>query len=235
MVKLGILEAGQNRPQFIETHGTMGDWFVPFLNQAKKEYSFKFFKAYQGHLPGSADECSAYLITGSAHSVYEKLDWLDKLGSFIRDSADQIPIVGICFGHQLLHHIYGGKVCASDLGWCIGVHEYEVFQQLEWMHPVVSQFNLLASHKDQVLEPAKGAHVLAGSPFCPVAASTIGKNILTIQPHPELDKGLAELIYKLRRNEQGADVTESALSTMDRKIDDGIVAKWITNFLYSRL
>ena len=235
MIKLGILEAGQNRPQFIDNHGTMGDWFVPFLNQVEKEWSFKFYKAYLGHLPGSAHECSAYLITGSAHSVYEKMDWLDKLSRFIRVSADQVPIVGICFGHQLLHHIFGGMVCASKIGWCIGVHEYDVFQQLEWMHPSVSQFNLIASHKDQVIEPAKGAHILAGSSFCPVAASTIGENILTIQPHPEIDKELAKLIYELRRDEQGADVTDRALSTMDRKIDDDIVAEWITNFLYSRL
>jgi GMP synthase-like glutamine amidotransferase len=235
MIKLGILEAGQNRPEFIKTHGTMGEWFIPFLQQASKDYTFNLYEAYRGQLPDRVEKCSAYLITGSAHSVYEKMDWLDELSKFIIVSARQVPVIGICFGHQLLHRIFGGRVEASDRGWGIGVHEYRVYEHPDWMQPAVSKIRLLASHHDQVLEPAKGSRTLAGSSFCPVAASTIGKNILTIQPHPEMDKEFAQAIFKMRYEEQGADVTNTALSSMNQKVDDDIAAKWITNFLNTRL
>lgn len=235
MIKLGILETGQNRPQFIKQYGTMGDWFIRFLSRNDGSYSFKIFKACFGEIPSSHDQCSAYLITGSAHSVYEKISWLNRLSCFIRKAAEKVPFVGICFGHQLLHQIFGGKIALSVQGWGIGVHQYEVFKHRKWMFPPVSRCSLLASHKDQVIKPAENSIVLAGSEFCPVAVSTIGSRILTIQPHPEMCKELAMKLYELRRKEQGDELTDWALSTITQKIDDCIMTEWITNFLRSRL
>jgi len=51
----------------------MGEWFISFLQQASKYYSFELFEVYRGQMPDRIEKCSAYLITGSAHSVYEKV------------------------------------------------------------------------------------------------------------------------------------------------------------------
>ncbi|MGB0932349.1 MAG: glutamine amidotransferase-related protein, partial [Chitinophagales bacterium] len=54
-----------------------------------------------------------------------------------------IPILGICYGAQLIGHLLGGKVAKSPKGWCVGVHEFEITTLKKWMQPMQSPLNLL--------------------------------------------------------------------------------------------
>ena len=53
----------------------------------------------------------AVLITGAAAGVYDGFDWIAPLEDFVRAAyANKIPMVGVCFGHQLMAQVLGGSV-----------------------------------------------------------------------------------------------------------------------------
>lgn len=231
MIKLGVLDCGELPAEINETYGTFSQWFEKFLSQVTTSIEFHAYDAWNNQLPVCVDECDAYLITGSADSVYDELAWLHELKAFIRQVVPRVPMVGICFGHQLLHHVLGGRVARSENGWCIGTHHYQILQHANWMQPKAAFLDLLASHQDQVLEPAPDATTLASSQTCPVAMSAFADYAISMQPHPELHIGAAEYIFRFRRDEQGHQRTDTALASLDSPLADKLAAQWIVNFL----
>ena len=114
----------------------------------------------------------------------------------------------------------------SDKGWGVGVHTHDVNGAIHGL----KEMRILASHQDQVVEAAPGSRILASSEFCPIAATAIGDDIITIQPHPELTKDMAKAVVTARREEQGDAVTDQALDSLTQQIDDTAVAHWMVDF-----
>lgn len=93
------------------------------------EHELVSYYVCDGVFPKSAHEHEAWIVTGSKHSVYDDIEWINKLKTFVRDiaKADKFCI-GVCFGHQMLGEAMGGKVLKSPLGWCVGVHQFEILR-----------------------------------------------------------------------------------------------------------
>lgn len=237
MTVIGILECGQTPADWIEEHGEMADPFPPFLRRADPSLLFKVYKAHRHELPASLDECDAWLVTGSPHSVYEHHAWQEPLARFLARAAQHRPVVGICFGHQLLHDALGGTVVKEAGGWGIGVQRYELHDVPAWApsEEPGAAFRLIALHQDQVAQPAPGTRVLAGNSFCRVCITTIGDNVFTIQAHPEMTRTLARAIYEEQRDKQGEDPTRRAVQSLDGAIDDLAAARWILAFIAHRI
>lgn len=237
---IGILECGQTRSDWLAEHGEMADPFPPFLRRAEPSLTFKVYKVHKGELPQSPQECDAWLITGSPHSVYQRFDWQDRLASFLADAIKHRPAVGICYGHQLLHDALGGTVEKTDSGWGIGVQKYHLRETPEWAPGAgddqsVDGFRLIALHQDQVTRPAPDTRVLAGNDFCPLGITTIGDNVFTIQAHPEMTRKLARTIYEEQRQKQGDTPTDAAVKSLETDIDDDLAGHWIMAFIHDRL
>ena len=222
---VGILECWSNRPEWMH-HGDFADWFPPFLHKADPSLTFKVYHAHLGDLPSSAEDCDAWLITGSAASVYEDLPWQADLADFLHSARSNRPIIGVCYGHQLLHHMYGG-VIEKAANWGIGVHSYDVDQSFGGAETL----RLLASHQDQVTRVAVGSQVLASSDFCPIAATRFDSDMITIQPHPELTVALGRDVFESRRDVQGDEAADVALASLDASLDDAVVAHWMVAFM----
>ncbi|MFW5995352.1 MAG: glutamine amidotransferase-related protein, partial [Spirochaetia bacterium] len=76
----------------------------------------------RGGLPESVHEYDAYLITGSYAGVYDQEPWIEALLQFVREAhAGSKPLVGICFGHQVIAHALGGRAEKAKVGWQLGV------------------------------------------------------------------------------------------------------------------
>tara|TARA_Y100000590_G_C15660568_1_gene992438 strand:- start:681 stop:1403 length:723 start_codon:yes stop_codon:yes gene_type:complete len=232
---VGILEAGPNSSDMVGRHGSFGAWFIRFFSKNSNKFSFRVFKAYDNELPMSSKECDAYVVTGSHFSVLDETKWMRKLQLFLNKTSEKQPIIGICFGHQLLHYSLGGTVALASNGWGIGVHKYSVIKNADWMHTHKSSIALCVSHSDQVVTTAPQTKLIAKSSFCPNAMTTIGKNILTLQAHPEMTKNFAAELYDTRRNQLGDELVEIALRSLSRMTDENIVSQWISNFICDRL
>lgn len=235
---IGILECGQTSPDWIEEHGEMAAPFPPFLRSADAVLDFKVYKAHRHELPAQADECDAWLVTGSPASVHERLPWQPALAQFLVSAAQQRPVVGICFGHQLLHDALGGEVQRSSKGWGVGVQDYPLKAVPDWAPPGAldgDRFHLIALHQDQVTTAAPGTRVLAGNAFCALGITTIGENVLTIQAHPEMTTRLARDIYESQRTEQGDAITDAAVQSLQTRIDSRPAAHWVLAFVRHRL
>lgn len=229
---LGILEAGQAHPDFAAEHGDIGDWFVRALpEQSEHALAFKRYPTHGGTVPGSLDECDGYLVTGSAASVLEQTDWMRAAQDFIVEAAAHRPVLGVCFGHQLIADAYGGRVEKSPAGWNAGVKPYRVSTVKPWMDPSLDCFRILSSNADHVAEAPDNAEVLASNETCPVAMMQIGENVLTLQAHPEMETKTAKSIYCRREEQLGAACFDAALKSLDGPIDGGLVSRWLVNFL----
>lgn len=236
MAVIGILECGQNRSDWLEEHGEMADPFPPFLRRADPAVGFEIYKAHRNELPRRPDECDAWLVTGSPLSVYERPAWQSRLASFLLAAAEQRPVVGICYGHQLLHDVLGGKVERANQGWNIGVQRYGLHHRPAWApgNEPRDAFRFIAFHQDQVITPAPGTRVIAGNSSCPLCVTTIGDNVFTIQAHPEMTRKLARDIYEDQRVVHGDDLTDQAVASLTGDIDDQLAARWILSFISHR-
>ena len=123
---------------------------------------FTDFKAYTGELPNNVDQCDVWLINGSPAGVYEDIEWIHQLSDFIKQ-LDKVkkPTFGICFGHQLMAQVLGGKVSLSHKGWGIGASHNKVVEHASFMQPKAEMIDVMVFHQDQVEQLPKGAKAVS--------------------------------------------------------------------------
>ena len=174
--------------------------------------------------------CDAYLITGSRHSVYDEAPWIGALAEFVGQTLDAgSKVVGICFGHQLIAHFFGGLAEPAP-GWAVGVHQSRIVADAPWLDPKMDQFGLLSSHKDQVTRMPEGAELIATNEFCPIAGFTWGDDVLTFQGHPEFRKPYSMALMNMRRELLGEDTYQAGMRSLAEDIHASTVGRWILKF-----
>ena len=144
--------------------------------------------------------------------------------------AKKIKLAGICFGHQLVAHYFGGKVGPANEGWAVGVHASHIVTHDSWMAPANERLSLLSSHKDQVLELPPDATLYATNAFCPNAGFTVGDHTLTIQGHPEFRKDYARSLMTFRKDLLGDAVFGAGLDSLSCSTDEAVMGCWLVNF-----
>lgn len=230
---LGILKVDSVREEFVATHGDYPAMFrALFLAAAPGAIAFRDYDVQAGELPDRVDEVDLWVITGSRDSVYDDHAWIRALEAFVLEvHAARHPLVGICFGHQLVARALGGQTRAADGGWAVGVHESRIVGRPPWLPADAERFALLSSHKDQVTRLPEGAELLATNDFCPFAAFTVGEHLLCIQGHPEFTAPYARALMDFRRELLGADVHDAGIASLGRSIDSVRVGRWILAFI----
>ena len=232
MTVVGILKADSVLDDLQRTHGDYSDMFTRILSTDAHPCEVKVYDVEHLEYPPEIDVCDGYLITGSKRSVYEDEPWIQQLGAFVQTLHQaRKKLVGICFGHQLVAQVLGGKTEKSDRGWGVGRHDTRLLLDLNEDAPAGTQFSLLSSHQDQVSKLPGSARVLAQSEFCPIAGMLIDQHILTFQGHPEFDTAYARALLQIRRELVGEAKYEVAISSMAQVPDQALVAEWILRFI----
>ncbi|ANG64627.1 hypothetical protein A8C75_20540 [Marinobacterium aestuarii] len=234
-MKIGILETGTSPQALAAQYGSYADLFVRMLGAADPGLRFERYQVVDGVFPPAPDLCDGWIITGSRHGVYEDLPWMRRLSDLILELvAQRRPLLGICFGHQIIASALGGRVEKSARGWGLGVHQYQQVGPCKGLGGRGDTLVLNALHQDQVVEKPVTAEVFASSDFCPYAALRYGDSVISFQAHPEftLDytAALLEAVKGERLPQAQADVALSGLRAADALNDSGRVARWLVEF-----
>jgi GMP synthase-like glutamine amidotransferase len=176
----------------------------------------------------------ATLVMGSAAGVYDThYPWMEPLRAFIRGAyAARTPMVGICFGHQIMADALGGDVRKSEKGWGLGRHVYEVTSRPAMLGGELPEFAIACSHQDQVLAPPVEAETFLASNFTPHAGLVYRNGAaISLQPHPEFDDDYTIALTELRRGKVPDPVIETALASVSRDSDSREMAGYLGAFL----
>lgn len=231
-MKIGILKTDAVRQEWLAEFGEYPDMFVALLGEEDPTLDFAVYDVRLDEYPQHIDDCDAYLITGSRHSVYEELPWIGGLLAYIRDlHASKKKLVGICFGHQAIAHALGGKTEKATAGWGVGLHRHRFEQRPVWLDEGDLEFPILVTHQDQVVTVAEGAQVLGGSDFCPNGICQIDDHILTLQGHPEFVNDYSREIMEFRREIIGESVYAAGIASLEEQPATRRMAGWIVRFL----
>lgn len=191
--------AGENAGGMAEKYGDHEQQFIdlfdPLLDASAQAIEWKVYYVLRDEFPASADECDAYLVTGSRYGVYDALPWMIRLEEFIREIVSaKKRLTGVCFGHQIIANALGGKVKKVEQGFGIGMHEYKMVIPSEIEHlaqegdfALQTSFKVNVMHGDQVVELPETAEIIASSDFCEFAGLYYPEGVLTYQGHPEFD------------------------------------------------
>lgn len=231
-LRICILETDILRPELVEQYHGYGKMFEQLFARQPLLAQFFTYNVVKGEYPTEADRFDAYLVTGSKADSFGGEPWILSLKKFLMRCYNRgDKLLGICFGHQLLALMLGGRTERAIQGWGVGVHDYKVDIQTEWMTPYSNNLALLVSHQDQVTLLPKGAATVASSAFCPNAAYHIGDQVLCFQGHPEFSHDYSRALLDLRMDALGEEVHSAAVQSLKRDQQGSLVGEWMMRFV----
>jgi GMP synthase (glutamine-hydrolysing) len=147
----------------------------------------------------------AVIITGSHAMVTDNPRWSIYLAQWLKEKAiGVVPILGICFGHQLIAHCSGGKVAYHPQGKELGtvmIRLTDEGQSDALLKVLPTEFPAHVAHSQTVIDLPYKARLLAGNTFEPHHAFSIGRFTWGVQFHPEFTADIIRLYVKLQEKQ----------------------------------
>ncbi len=232
MHRVLVVRTGSPTPEAQRRFGDFDEWFERLLApevvvfDAARETSFP-----------TLDRVGGVVVTGSLASVTALTPWMERAGRWLLDAARHVPVLGVCFGHQLLAHALGGKVERNPRGPEVGTREVLLTDQGRrdpLFSGLPSPLLVQENHEDHVPAPPPGATVLASNAHAPVQAFAAG-NIRAVQFHPEFDAArnraiCRELREGLEQARRGL-ADEALASIRETPGAERVLANWVRAYV----
>ncbi|KAB8253411.1 Aldehyde/histidinol dehydrogenase [Aspergillus flavus] len=206
IIRVAILETDTPIDPILARYGTYGAIFNRWLNTGLQGLTvtdteiqttiWDVVNKSEYPKPGDFD---ALLMTGSRHDAHADVPWIIELVKYVHDIHEQHkkPIVGICFGHQIVARALGARVGRNDEGWEISVEPFQLTDTGKQLFSKDS-LDIHQMHRDIVYDVPRGCVNLGSSPRCKVQGLYMPQRVLALQGHPEYDEFVMTELINLR-------------------------------------
>lgn len=172
--------------------GEQHHWFVSALALQPEDYVV--IRPDLGDALPAPETISAAILSGSWAMVTDHADWSERTAAWIRGAVEQsLPLLGVCYGHQLMAYALGGEVGDNPQGWERGLQQLETLPGAE-KDPLLAafpaHFPAWLSHRQTVRSAPEGATVLARSALDDCQIIRYSDTALSLQFHPEFTGGI---------------------------------------------
>ncbi|EIN05524.1 class I glutamine amidotransferase-like protein [Punctularia strigosozonata HHB-11173 SS5] len=217
-IRLALLVCDTPLPAIVAQHGDYRDvfrrLFIDSLPPHRKDDLI--LDAYdvvkEMSYPPPDEEYGGVVLTGSAASAYENVEWINGLVAYMAELIEtkpQVKIFGICFGHQIISRALGSDCVPNDGKWEVGVTPVELTETGKQLFGDKSTLNIHQMHRDHVPSVPTSCQLLATSSIClnqgyirytPGSVSKDIRNIqiFTLQGHPEFTASISNLVITAR-------------------------------------
>ena len=186
IMKPVILMTGHTMPELAARRGDYDTWYARACGVTVDR--FHVVDAVGGAPLPNPNSIDALIVSGSPHCVKNYDDWSVKAGEFMKTAVSAgVPTLGICYGHQLLADELGGVVGVNPNGREIGVSLVRQYGQDALFDGLASEFTVIQTHVDAVLEAPQSTTVIAGNANTANQAMRVRQQVRTVQWHPEFD------------------------------------------------
>lgn len=226
-----ILKTGS---PYAELKRQQGD-FVNWIRQRLGDTDFEtvVVDAEAGGALPQPQNGQAVIITGSHAMITERRAWSERCAVWLKEAVQGgMPVLGICYGHQLLAHALGGEVGRNPHGREFGTVEIQRTPAAEsdrLFSALPERFEAQVCHTQSVLHLPAGAVVLAESARDGAQAVRYGENVWGVQFHPEFNA--AAMRFYLRRFEkrltdEGQDVRRLLEEVRETPLSGSLIQKF---------
>ena len=228
-----VVAAGTPGPKVRAAHGGFDRWFREGLSPAAQVRVVE-----PAATRAAAREADGVVLTGSYASVTERAPWMLELGEVLLEVAERVPVLGVCFGHQLLGAALGGTVERNPQGPEVGTREVTLTEAgradplLAGLPPRLAVQQL---HEDHVRAPPPGAVLLATGAEAPVQAFARGPRLRAVQFHPEFTAGRVRALCDEERawvDAGGPGLYDEVVTGLRETPEaNGLLARWVERFV----
>ncbi|WP_052265163.1 type 1 glutamine amidotransferase [Ruegeria sp. ANG-R] len=149
------------------------EWIAPHLPEAE----FVVAGVVDGAPLPEHRDLDGVIVGGSEFGVYDDTEWMQPLRAFLdRCREFRTPVFGICFGHQIMADVYGGRAEKAEVGNVVGARSFNYDDD---------EVDAFVWHQDQVTQVPDSARVTGSARHCPVGALDYDFPARSVQFHPE--------------------------------------------------
>lgn len=183
-----IVQTGTTLPILRWRYGDFAHWFRLGMQLAPADV--QVVRVDRGDALPPASGYAGVVVTGSGAMVTDRLDWSERTAAWLGDIVvrDALPVLGVCYGHQLLAHALGGRVDWNPRGREMGSKHLRCAVDAAddlLLRSVATGFRAHTTHQQSVVQAPPGAVVLARSEQDDHQALRYGRHAWGVQFHPE--------------------------------------------------
>ncbi len=222
-MRIAILDLCVWLSEYQHDQAKFGDLLASWAERDLPDAAFSVIYVVEGDPLPAPQDYDGYILSGSDKGVYDDTPWMQPLRDWlIAARAAAKPMFGVCFGHQIMADVFGGK--AEKVGAPeIGVRSFDVDGKMVTGH---------VWHQDQVTQVPPGATVIGKADYCPVAALAYDFPAMSVQFHPEYSADYVATFLRRGRGEVlPDDVTDAAVAQFDKsQVSADLFARQVGDF-----
>lgn len=206
-----------------EKYGRTGPLVIRWIEAYLPEADFSWVHIAGNEPPPNTEEVDGIIISGSEKGVYDNTTWMQPLRDNLQEMRSAgVALFGICFGHQIMADVFGGKADKSDKGFVTGTREF---------NDRGMKTSAYLAHQDQVHNVPPEATVIASAEHCPVAALSYDFPALSVQFHPEYDgQFAADLIDMFGAELMAPEQLQAARDSLSAEVTNDLWCNEVAQF-----